>query len=207
MNVEITAHPKLQHLGLATGNLDAMVDWYGKVLGMTINRRLPPAGPQQPGPSFSAAFVSNDEVHHRMVFFERPGLGIDPEKPGHVGVQHIAFEYETLDDLLSTYVRLKGLSILPMMAADFGMGTAFYYEDPDRNIVELNINNYGDERAATEHMRTAPPTQSQVDPDKMITAREAGMSPWDVHERAAAGDLAPAKPWPASTGRTGAMAA
>jgi hypothetical protein len=39
MNTEITVHPKLQHLGLTTGNLDAMVDWYSKVLGMTVNHR------------------------------------------------------------------------------------------------------------------------------------------------------------------------
>ncbi len=39
MNTEIAVHPKLQHYGLATANLDAMLDWYRKVLGMTINHR------------------------------------------------------------------------------------------------------------------------------------------------------------------------
>ena len=45
MNTGITIHPNLQHYGLTTGNLDAMVDWYRKVLGMTINHRsaAPPA--------------------------------------------------------------------------------------------------------------------------------------------------------------------
>ena len=28
MNTEIIAHPKLQHYGLTTANLDAMIDWY-----------------------------------------------------------------------------------------------------------------------------------------------------------------------------------
>ena len=40
MNTEITVHPKLAHYGLVTANLDAMTEWYGKVLGMTINHRL-----------------------------------------------------------------------------------------------------------------------------------------------------------------------
>ncbi len=39
MNTETTVHPKLQHYGLVTANLDAMTEWYGKVLGMTVNHR------------------------------------------------------------------------------------------------------------------------------------------------------------------------
>jgi len=30
----ITVHPKLQHYGLTTTKLKAMIDWYGKVLGV-----------------------------------------------------------------------------------------------------------------------------------------------------------------------------
>lgn len=40
MNTEITIHPKLQHCGLTTGHLDGMFEWYGKVLGMTVNKRV-----------------------------------------------------------------------------------------------------------------------------------------------------------------------
>ena len=54
-------------------------------------------------------------------------------------------EYRRLDDLLGSYVRLKGLGILPAYALDEGFQAAFYYEDPDRNIVELNMNYYGDQ--------------------------------------------------------------
>jgi hypothetical protein len=34
------------------------------------------------------AFVSNDEVHHRIVFFEMPGPVIDPDKRRHARLQH-----------------------------------------------------------------------------------------------------------------------
>ena len=58
MNTEIIVHPKLQHYGLTTANLDAMIDWYRKVLGMTINyRSAAPAGAQN-GPPFSAWHLS-----------------------------------------------------------------------------------------------------------------------------------------------------
>jgi hypothetical protein len=37
MNTEMIIHPKLQHFGLTTSNMDEMLDWYRKVLGMTLN--------------------------------------------------------------------------------------------------------------------------------------------------------------------------
>jgi catechol 2,3-dioxygenase len=35
----------------------------------------------------------------------------------------------------------------------------------------------------------------QFDPDKMMAARKAGASPWEVHKRALAGEFAPAQPY------------
>ena len=39
------------------------------------------------------------------------------------------------------------------------------------------------------------PRRVFVDPDKMLAARQAGASPWELHERAFAGEFAPAKPY------------
>jgi len=194
MNTEIIIHPKLQHYGLITANLDTMIDWYRKVLGMTINHRsLVPARTQNRAPFSAMAFVSNDEVNHRIVFFEVHRAVESDKRRG--PLQHVAFAYETFDDLLGTYARLKDLGIQPGWAADHGVGTAFYYEDPDRNVVELNVSNYGDEWTATEHLKTSPPMLAQVDPEKMMAARKAGASPWELHKRASAGEFAPATPY------------
>ena len=54
MNTEIIVHPKLQHFGLTTANPDAMIDWYRKVLGMTINyRSAAPAGATERAVAFN----------------------------------------------------------------------------------------------------------------------------------------------------------
>ena len=37
MNTEIIIHPKLQHVGLTTPNLKAMLDWYREAIGLTVN--------------------------------------------------------------------------------------------------------------------------------------------------------------------------
>jgi hypothetical protein len=89
------------------------------------------------------------------------------------------------------------LDNLPGVAVDEGMQTAFYYTDPDQNIVELNVNNYGSEWTATKHMKTASASAEHsrpvfVDPEMMFAAHKAGASAWALHERAFAGEFAPA---------------
>ena len=195
MNISTTVHPKLQHFGLVTSKLDAMIDWYRKVLGMTVNHRsesLP--GPRR-SPWLSSAFLSNDEVNHRIAMFEMADVEVDASKNRHARVQHFAFEYETLDDLLGTYVRLKDMGILPVLVADQGVQMVFYYSDPDQNTVELNIGNFGNEWTATEFIKASASVMAFVDPEKMILARKSGASPWDLHERAVAGEFAPARPY------------
>ena len=201
MNKVTIIHPRLQHLGMTTANTDAMLHWYRTVLGMSLVHRTSSAtGDQKSGPNLMAAWVSNDEANHRLAFVQLPGLIADPDRAHHQRLQHFAFEYRTLDDLLGTYARLKEQGILPVLCTDSGAQTAFYYEDPDRNSVELNVDNYGDSLTSTEHLRTSPefaknPMGRYVDPDKVIAAREAGASPWELHERAWTGEFAPEKPY------------
>lgn len=200
MNTDTVVRPKLMHYGLITGNLNEMVDWYGKVLGMTVNQRAKiPAIARwtRMGPPFSAfAFLSNDELDHRVVFFEIPKVKPDPDKGKHTGLQHVAFEYASLNDLLSTYSRLKALGIVPLWAADHGVSLAVYYQDPDRNVVELNLVNYETPQAATEYLRNARPgVPAQVDLEKLLAAHKNGASPWELHERAMKEEFVPDAPF------------
>jgi catechol 2,3-dioxygenase len=142
------------------------------------------------------AFLSNDEFDHRIVFFEIPGVVPDPDKRRHTGLQHVAFEYATLDDLLGTYTRLKNQGIAPLWAADHGVGTSIYYEDPENNVVELNVDNFGNKWTSTEYLKAAAATvPAQIDVDKMIADRYAGASPWHLHERAMTREFTPDKPF------------
>lgn len=146
------------------------------------------------------AFISNDEMDHRIVFFEISKATADPDRRHHTGLQHVAFECTTIDDLLGTYVRLKGLGIPLLWAADHGPGISIYYEDPDRNVVEMFFYNYGSPWTATEYLRAGEGGRpAQIDPDKLVEARKAGASPWEIHERAMAGEFAPAKPYDPGT--------
>lgn len=203
LNKETIFHPKLQHIGMLTGDLPRLLDWYQKVLGMRMiheseNPMGAPAG--SPPSRIKAAFISNDEMSHRVAIIEVPGLAADPERSQHRRLQHVAFEFGTLDELLGTYARLKALGIVPQFSVDEGAQTGFYYEDPDGNSVEINVCNYPERWAAIEHMQNSPdfdrrPLGVFVDPDKMIAAREAGSAAWEVHKRAWQGEFVPANPY------------
>lgn len=203
LNIETIIHPRLQHIGLLTGDLPRLLDWYKKVLGMRpIHESINPTdAPADTSPShLKAAFLSNDEMSHRFAVIEVPGLIADPERSKHQRLQHVAFEFGTLDELLGTYARLKALGIMPQFSVDEGPQTGFYYEDPDGNSIEVNVCNYAERWAAIEHMQTSVefdrrPLGVYLDPDKMIVAREAGATPWELHKRAWAGEFAPAKPF------------
>jgi catechol 2,3-dioxygenase len=142
LNTETTIHPIFQHLGVTTENLDELIDWYQKVLGMWVVARTdnPTGAPDGPG-SLRVAWLTNDEVNHRMGIIETPGLSADLDRARHHRLQHVAFAYNSLDDLLGSYLRLKALGIMPVLVTDAGSQTAFYYEDPDRNSIELNTLN------------------------------------------------------------------
>lgn len=186
--------PTLHHFGLTTANLEAMVQWYANVLGMVPNHRSSPGQGSPAGSYFRAAWLSNDQANHRLVIMELRGLTDDPRRSCHTGLHHFAFEYATLDDLLATYVRLKGLGIKPVLAADQGATTSFYYEDPDRNRVELLVDNFSAGEQSSAFMRSSPdfaanPMGAYVDPGLLVAARAAGVSVAELHERAYAGEF------------------
>ena len=99
--------PNAAPLRVATANLEAMLDWYGKVLGMTTNHQTSkPMGPRGPS-GVRVAWVSNDEANHRIAIVELPGLVDDSRRIHHRRMQHVAFEYPTVDEVLATYAQLE----------------------------------------------------------------------------------------------------
>src|SRR5207244_12990985 len=135
--------------------------------------------------------------NHRLALIAVPGLSDDPDKFRHTGIHHTAFEFPELDDLLDTYARLKGNGIVPHVALDHGMTTSFYYEDPDGNSVELQVDNFGDWEQSSEWMRTSPqfaadPIGTPVDPEQMVAAWKAGGWFAELHRRAYDGHSPPA---------------
>lgn len=157
--------------------------------------RTPPkpgAGSLVPARSPGGAWTSNDRANHRLAFLAVAGLREDADKVFHSGLHHTAFEYASLADLLASYARLKSLGIEPDACLNHGLTTSLYYTDPDKNMVELQVDNFGDWDKSSEWMRAAPefranPIGAFFDPDRMLTAHHAGISAEQIHKDSYAG--------------------
>lgn len=179
--------PQLHHWGIRTLQFQEMLDWYTKVVGFEVV--LAAESPVQ------SAFVTNDDAHHRGGFFQFPGIQPHPEGSLPPAVNHLAFEFDSLEDLLSSWERIKAEGIEPLMCTDHGPTFAFYYKDPDNHTVELLCDAAEDPGAVMrDPALTANPMGHFVDPAKLLEALRSGLSPSEIHERALADEYAPAQP-------------
>jgi catechol 2,3-dioxygenase len=189
-------HPTLQHFGLLTRHLERTVDWYAKVVGMTTIYSTSKTRDSEAGATVT--LLSNDRAYHRMAIITLPELQEDTDKKEHVKLQHVAFEYATIDDLLNSYTCIKGLGIEPVLTTDHGPAISFYYKDPDSNTVEVFvfIDNLENWDKSKEYMQSSLdfPMGIFVDADKLVAARKAGMSLAELSRRAYAGEFPPSRP-------------
>src|SRR3546814_13906182 len=73
------------------------------------------------------AFITYDEEHHRLAIGYVPDLR--DRDQGVAGVDHFAFAFGSLGDLLANYIRLENIGILPYWCINHGPTTSLYYRD------------------------------------------------------------------------------
>ncbi len=160
------ATPKFAHVVLQTGRLAEMRNWYCTLLDGHVVFE-----------SGGLSFVTFDDEHHRIAFLAPP-VPLQPKTPTSTGMHHVAYTFESLDDLLERYTELKGNGIAPHVPIQHGVTTSLYYRDPDHNFVELQVDNFATPAEATGYMQgpeyAANPVGVGFDPDKMIEARATG---------------------------------
>jgi len=178
-------HPKFHHVNLKTTRLQEMIDFYSALVGAEVLHQYE-----------LGAWLSNDVANHRIALLAFPTFVEDPEKDTRTGMHHMAFEYDSFDELNASYLRLREAGIRPAFCLDHGMTFSYYYSDPDGNLVELQVDNFGDWAKSSEWMRSSTefaedPLGKFVDPDRAADAFAAGDSFEAIHARAMAGDLGP----------------
>jgi catechol 2,3-dioxygenase len=181
------AAPVLHHFMLKAIRPDEMIDWYARVVGMQVVHRSP-----------VGALLTNDGTSHRLGLLSSKHFSDDGERTGHGGMHHVAFKYQTVDDLLGTCERIgRDHGYRPHAVLDHGMSLSFYFLDPDGNSVELAVNTLGDDATAREFMTSSPqfaadPLGTFCDGDALIEAWRAGADLDELHRRAYAGEFPPA---------------
>ncbi|KQH78977.1 MULTISPECIES: VOC family protein [Mycobacterium] len=165
------APQKLAHIVLASGQRNVMRDWYCKVLSARVQFE-----------NEFLCFLTYDDEHHRIAIGEMPGAQKPP--PMSTGLQHVAFTYDTLGDLLDTYDELRSQDILPIWCVNHGTTSSLYYSDPDGNWIELQVDNFASNEEGNEYLRSerfaANPIGVQLDPGTYLQRLRRGESAQDL---------------------------
>jgi quercetin dioxygenase-like cupin family protein/catechol 2,3-dioxygenase-like lactoylglutathione lyase family enzyme len=112
----------IHHVGLHASNPAASAEFYRDILGMEI------IGGSSPDHPFGAtAFLSSrpDEESHEIALFANPAFA------------HVAFKVSSLAELRSFHARVVEKNIPIKFAANHGVSFAFYFDDPDGNMIEV----------------------------------------------------------------------
>ena len=162
----MAAPAKLAHVVFRSGRLAAMRDWYCNVLEAHVAFE-----------NDFIVFLTYDDEHHRVAIVDTGASEAPP--PTASGVEHVAFTYAALDDLIGTYERLKGQGIEPYWSINHGPTTSCYYRDPDGNQVELQIDNFESIHALHDWFRSGAfaenPIGVEFDPDELVAKFRAGV--------------------------------
>lgn len=155
---------KLAHVVLRTARYPETVHWYETVLGARVVFANP-----------MLSFLTYDDEHHRIAVVHIPGL---PDQTPAAGVDHIAFTFASLGDLLHTYRRLRAAAIAPYWCINHGPTTSLYYRDPNGVQVELQIDNFADVETLNGWMRSGSfernPIGVEFDPEALCLRFDRG---------------------------------
>lgn len=167
---------QMAHMVLKTRRFAEVVEWYKAVLQPVVvfeNERV--------------IFLTFDDEHHRIAIASYPD--IDNYNPGSAGIDHVAYSYSSLGDLIYTYERLKDSGIFPHWCINHGPTTSMYYRDPDGVRVELQVDNVAavDPRA---FFRTNAFSENTIgvefDPDVLTAKFHAGVDEADLMRQGSA---------------------
>jgi catechol 2,3-dioxygenase-like lactoylglutathione lyase family enzyme len=128
----MTVRPsKFVHVVYRTRRFEQMLAWYKTVFGATVQYQ-----------DAAIAFLTYDEEHHRFAFVNMdlidPGGG-GPDDRGVIGVDHVAYTYDSLTDLFDSYAELMADGITPYWCIHHGITASMYYGDPDGNQMEFQV--------------------------------------------------------------------
>jgi catechol 2,3-dioxygenase-like lactoylglutathione lyase family enzyme len=112
----------LGHVGIAVKDMPKMVDFYTRILGLTVTDR---------GPDDRIVFMSAhpETEHHEFV--------LSPSPDRRANAQQISFTVGSLDDLKELYHDIKGYGCKVDRVVSHGIAFGCYFRDPEDNRVEV----------------------------------------------------------------------
>ncbi|KAH8703386.1 glyoxalase bleomycin resistance protein dioxygenase [Talaromyces proteolyticus] len=166
-SVPILSPVKLAHVVFRSTRLQEMVQFYQKLLGAHVAFQ-----------NNMAAFLAYDDEHHRIGILAVPE-GLFANQPSIVPtIDHVAFTYNNLDDLAISYEQRKAAGLKPVWCVNHGSTTSMYYDDPDGNKVEMQVDNFETMEEAFAFTNSEAfhinPIGTDFDPDEFVQRVRSG---------------------------------
>lgn len=117
------------HVVLRTGQLSKMIEWYRSVIGLEVVLETP-----------VITFMTFDHSQDRLALMQ--SSDVVPGQKG--GVDHVAYDYRTIEDVVAVYRRAGEIGVKPHWCANHGVATSMYYRDPDGNQIETSVTHFED---------------------------------------------------------------
>jgi catechol-2,3-dioxygenase len=177
---------KFAHVVYRTRRFEQMLQWYQTVFGAKVQY-------QNPG----LAFLTYDDEHHRFAFANMSLFqpeGTETEHQGAIGVDHVAYTYASLHDLLETYARLKEHGITPYWCIHHGITASLYYADPDGNQMEFQVDRFSSSEAAADFINahfSVNPIGVEYDPEDWLARLRAGTPESELLQMQTDGPVSP----------------
>ncbi|SEB05381.1 VOC family protein [Variovorax sp. YR216] len=167
------------HVVYRTYRFQQMLDWYVTVFNGKIQYHNP-----------VIAFVTYDDEHHRVALLNLSVIKgeSDARTPrGQPGMDHVAYGYRSLGELLDKYTELKAKDILPYWCIHHGITVSLYYADPDGNQMEFQADCFTSNDDANAFMYgpnfETNPIGVEFDPESMLARLRAGEPEADLLPR------------------------
>jgi catechol-2,3-dioxygenase len=170
---------KFAHVVYRTRRFEQMLAWYTTVFDAKVQQQ-----------DAALAFLTYDDEHHRFAFANLAVLRPDAaenEKSGLVGVDHVAYTYGSLDELLDNYALLRAKGITPYWCVHHGLTVSMYYADPDGNQMEFQVECFASSEDANAFMTSpgfaANPVGVEYDPQEWLAQRKSGVAVAELLQR------------------------
>jgi catechol-2,3-dioxygenase len=170
------AAPKFAHVVYQTAQFEAMRDWYCAVLDGHVVYE-----------DETLTFITFDDEHHRVALLHPP-IPFERRSGPVASMHHTAYTFACMDDLLDRYELLRDRGIVPATCIAHGVTTSLYYEDPDGNFVEMQIDVFANPDDATAYMQGPEYAADSVgpgfDPEELLRRRRSGEPEAELSGRA-----------------------
>lgn len=161
---------KFAHVVYRTRRFAEMVRWYQAVFDAKVQYQNP-----------VLAFLTYDDEHHRFAFANldilRPDASTSEDR-GVIGVDHVAYTYASVNQLLENYAQLKAQGIKPYWCIHHGVTVSMYYADPDGNQMEFQVDCFASNDDANAFMAgphfSANPIGVEFAPEEWLEKLRAG---------------------------------